>query len=111
MTMTNERTGKRAWIPRLAALLGSLVVALLLAEVGIRLFTHTHAPILLRDPAVSVRHVRSFDGQHFSEEAGRLVPVRFNREGFRGADLPYEKPSGVRRVAVLGDSMVAALEV
>jgi lysophospholipase L1-like esterase len=37
------------------------------------------------------------------------VDVRFDREGLRGPDRPYAKPPGVKRVAVVGDSTVAAV--
>ena len=34
-----------------------------------------------------------------------------NRHGFRFPDLPFEKPEGTRRIALIGDSMIAAEEV
>jgi len=47
------------------------------------------------------------------DERGRFV-VRFNRDGFRGRELPAPgapKPEGVRRIAVLGDSFLIARAV
>jgi hypothetical protein len=37
------------------------------------------------------------------------VDLRFNRDGLRGPDRPHAKPPGVKRVALVGDSMVAAV--
>jgi hypothetical protein len=37
--------------------------------------------------------------------------VRINHDGFRGPDYPVQKPTGVIRVAVLGDSYVEAIQV
>jgi hypothetical protein len=37
------------------------------------------------------------------------VDLRFDREGLRGPDRPYAKPAGVKRIALVGDSMVAAV--
>jgi hypothetical protein len=45
----------------------------------------------------------------FVDEAEAEVELRFNREGFRGPDRPMAKPPGTFRIAVVGDSMVAAV--
>ena len=39
------------------------------------------------------------------------VPVRANHFGFRGREYPSDKPAGVYRIMILGDSMVEALQV
>jgi lysophospholipase L1-like esterase len=43
------------------------------------------------------------------DEAGRAVSLRFNSAGFRGPDWSRGKPAHGLRVAVLGDSMTAAI--
>ena len=45
----------------------------------------------------------------FVPEAGRAAHLRVHRDGFRGPDLPYQKAPGTARVALLGDSMIAAV--
>jgi hypothetical protein len=61
---------------------------------------------------VSGKHwIPGYDGEVFVPEAGRRVRLRFHRDGFRGPERPYQKPPGVRRVVVLGDSMIAAVAV
>lgn len=39
------------------------------------------------------------------------IPVRFSNAGLRDRDYPFSKPAGTRRIAVLGDSFVEALQV
>jgi hypothetical protein len=40
-----------------------------------------------------------------------LIPVKINSIGFRDKEHSYEKPPGVSRVIVLGDSFIAAIQV
>jgi len=106
--------GKSWWkqiAKKLALLLGTLVVLTALLEIGARLFTDTIPPLTVRDPAVGQHYLESFEGMVYVPEAGREVYLRFNKVGFRGPDRPWQKPEGVRRVAVLGDSMIASLAV
>jgi hypothetical protein len=66
-------------------------------------------PLDARDPVVGKTYEPGYAGDVYVEECDCGRPLRFNREGFRGANLPYEKPAGVRRVALIGDSMIAAV--
>jgi hypothetical protein len=96
---------------KLALLGGSLLLLAVCSEVATRLLTDTIPPLTQKDPLVGQRYIRSFQASVYVPEAGRKVALRFNREGFRGPDRPFEKPAGVRRVAVLGDSMIASVGV
>jgi len=89
----------------------SVALALLALEIGLRLFSGQQAPLLVRDAIVGQRYQAGLSGRRFIPEAGREVELRFNRLGFRGPDRPFAKPPGVRRIAVLGDSFVAAVQV
>jgi len=93
----------------LALLLVTLVVLAGGLEIGARIFTDMPPAIGVRDTVVGKRHRPHFADDVFVEEAGRKVFLRFNREGFRGADVPYDVTPGTRRIAVLGDSFVAAV--
>ncbi len=88
-----------------------LVAVALAGEVAVRASTATEPPLLVVDPVLGRRYVRGFEGTIYNPESRREVPVKFNREGFRFRDLPFEKLDGQRRVAILGDSMVVALQV
>ena len=99
----------RGLLANLALLLGALVVSFLLAEAGVRLLTPYSPSLLVADPVVGKRFLPGFASRIHVPECGCEVDVRFDREGLRGPDRPYAKPPGVKRVAVVGDSMVAAV--
>jgi hypothetical protein len=96
---------------RLGLLAGTLVLLTLVLEVATRLLTDTSPPLKENDSVLGHRYIRSFDGMVFVPEAGRKVRLRFNSVGFRGRDWSLEKPPGVRRIAIFGDSMVSGLEM
>jgi hypothetical protein len=95
------------------ALSAATVVAMwLLAEAVLRIFFDGVAPPLrLAYADVGETYTPSYRGLMYDPESGRAVPMRTNALGFRGPDRPERKPDGVRRIAVLGDSMVAGLAV
>jgi hypothetical protein len=99
----------RGLLAHLALLLAALVVSFLLAEAGVRLLTPYSPSLLVADPVVGKRFLPGFAARIHVPECGCEVDVRFDREGLRGPDRPYAKPPGVKRVAVVGDSMVAAV--
>jgi hypothetical protein len=104
-------TKTKLWMARAGLLGGTLVVCLLAMEGALRVLGTVSRPLTERDAVVGQRLLRSFSGRVYDAEAGQSVLVRTNREGFRGPDWPREKPSDLRRVAILGDSMIAALGV
>jgi hypothetical protein len=64
--------------------------------------------LLCNDPVLGMTFIPDYAGSVFVPESARDVYLRFNRDGMRGPDW-REKPAGVQRVAVLGDSMIAAI--
>lgn len=106
--------GRTPWTRRLggpAALLAlaSLAASLLAAEGAVRLLSPIGPALLVTDPGVGKRYVPGFRGRVFVDEVGREVDVRFNSAGFRGPEWAPRGPAGGLRVAVLGDSMTAAI--
>jgi lysophospholipase L1-like esterase len=115
ITMPNPQTPKDAkprallkrqsWRRRLLALgLGCLVglVALKVCDLVVGWAKHTQTRHWLRlAPNASVRH-RSTEFDYV---------FTTNRLGFRGPDVPFEKPPQTLRVVVLGDSFAAGLGV
>lgn len=92
----------------------TLTVVLLMIPIGeilVRLFTDVQPPLVTRDARLGRRFAPSFEGQVFDTKARKEVSVRTNRDGFRGPDRPEQKPPGVLRIALTGDSMIAALAV
>jgi lysophospholipase L1-like esterase len=90
----------------LALVLGSLLVALVVFEVGYRL-AHVHVGTVQINRA-TVRKIAN-PRLRFELRPGGVakseVEYRINADGRRGPEVTVEKPEGVRRVAVLGDSI------
>ncbi|MFM8980970.1 MAG: hypothetical protein ACKOSS_10990 [Planctomycetia bacterium] len=99
----------RGLLLRLALLALGVLLALLLGELALRLVGHEGPTGTFRDREVGRRFARSWSGEVLVEEAGRPVHLAFNAEGVRDRDWPARPAPGALRVAVLGDSMVAAL--
>ncbi|HVU85792.1 MAG TPA: SGNH/GDSL hydrolase family protein [Pirellulales bacterium] len=99
----------RKLLPKMALLCGACVLVLLMLEGATRLFTHVVPPLLVNDPVVGMTFCPHFSGSVFVPESSREVFLRFNREGMRGPDWPYDKRPDVCRVAIVGDSMIAAI--
>jgi len=89
----------------------TFAIFLLLLELAIRLLTSTEAPLFQNHAVLGKTFVPSVSTTRFVAEGEREISFRFNREGFRDENRPYEKPAGVQRIAVLGDSMIAAMAV
>ena len=89
----------------------TLAIFLMLLEAGIRLFTSTKVPLFQNHAVLGKTFIPGISTSRYIGEGGRVISFRFNREGFRDQDRPYEKREGVRRIAVLGDSMIAAMGV
>jgi lysophospholipase L1-like esterase len=106
-----SRVGPRAIFAHLGLILGSLIVVALIAE----LFLSLAMPLLYR-PRVT-RLDRELGWYHTPkvsiEDAleGHTFRVSYNSRGYRGPDYSLQKPSGMRRVVVLGDSFVDGSEV
>ena len=99
----------RAWAANLALAAVSLALALLGAEGLVRLLSPIGPALLVIDPGVGKRFVPGFRGSVFVDEAEREVEVRINSAGFPGPEWPRRKPEGGLRIAVVGDSMTAAI--
>jgi hypothetical protein len=93
----------------LALSLGALALSLVAAEAAIRLFGRSSPSLLVADRVVGKRFLPDFRSRVFVPECDCEVDLRFNRDGLRGPDRPYAKPPGVKRIALVGDSMLAAV--
>ena len=101
----------RPLLPKLGIGLASLLALLAISEVLVRTLTDTRRPLLVVDEDVGRRYLDGFEGPYYSDESEREVHLRFNAHGLRFPDVPHEKPEGVRRLLLFGDSFVAGLEV
>lgn len=90
------------------ALLGA-AAAVVLLEVGLRLFDRPAPPIVEPDPLIGTRYIPGLDIAIPAEGGRGSVRFRTNRLGFVGSDPREEKPDV--RIANLGDSFTAGAAV
>ena len=88
--------------------LATLVSMLLVLEICTRSFSTIPESVIERDELIGVRFKRSLDLQRYDAESDRVVPLKTNTQGFRDEEWTRDKPPGIRRVAVFGDSFIAA---
>jgi hypothetical protein len=91
-----------------ALIVFGLVLALGVADVGIRIANHWFPYFYCYD---AVRGWGLNPGAHGWYRREGESYLRINRDGFRGPDYPRPKPSGVIRVAIIGDSYAEAMQV
>lgn len=107
MRSSSTEAAKRA-LSLILVVAGSVAVALLLAEIGLRLMGFS-APVWHRpDPQLGWT-LRPGMTAWFTAE-GRAF-VRVNDQGRRDRETTLHKPEGVYRIAVLGDSYSEAMQV
>ncbi|HJU29251.1 MAG TPA: SGNH/GDSL hydrolase family protein, partial [Candidatus Binataceae bacterium] len=92
----------------LALIFFGVVLALLVADVGIRIANHWFPYFYCYDEH---RGWGLNPGAHGWYRREGVAYVRINRDGFRGPDYPKAKPPGTIRIAVIGDSYVEAIQV
>ena len=102
------RSRRRLWSLRLLAVGLSLLAGVTAAELAVRVF------LAARGCTVNCYASEVLLFQHHPENGFEPAPgfemqsvvlhVQVNSHGLRGNEIPFEKPEGVRRVAVLGGS-------
>lgn len=80
-------------------------------EVCCQFFVDIPTELLERDAEVGRKFVANFDDDVWNSESGRMIRIRTNELGFRGQGPSMPKPAKVRRVFVLGDSLIGAFQV
>jgi len=105
---TAVRRLTRSWLINGAVIAGSLVVALLLAEIVLRVIGFS-APVLWTYDDVTGSKLYAGARGWQREEGEAFVTV--NRDGLRDREHSRTKPPNTIRIAILGDSMSEALQV
>jgi hypothetical protein len=102
------RSRQRPRFARLLLFFGGILVALLIAEVALRVsgFTYFNAYIVDRDVGYSLRP----GAEGWWKKEGRTY-VKINSQGFRDREHDVAKPPDTLRIAVLGDSYAEAFQV
>ncbi|MFN8179180.1 MAG: GDSL-type esterase/lipase family protein [bacterium] len=93
-----------------AALLFGVLVALALGEVVIRAFRLEGDQFFEPNAWVGWVHRPGVHGTYVSDQA-KNGAVQINRRGLLGPERPYDKPAGVHRVLLLGDSYTESMQV
>ena len=84
------------------------LVGLLLVEGLLRIFDYSRPPFFRYSETLGADHRPNTAGWYVKEDR---VYVRINEQGLRGPDVALDKPDGVFRIAVLGDSYSEAFQV
>jgi lysophospholipase L1-like esterase len=98
------RTAMKNWLVPL----GSTALVILACEVGLRIAGIEYKTFVVPDEELGWALRPSSMGWYRYEGAAR---IQINSAGFRGPEIRREKPAGVFRVAVIGDSFTIGLDV
>lgn len=93
---------------RIVLFLASIVMALLVAEIGLRILGISYPRWLRNDDVLGSVHR---PGVVFRQKDEGNAVIRINSAGYRDVERSVGKPAGTVRVAVLGDSYVEAGQV
>lgn len=101
----------RGCVLRLTSILFGLLIVILAVEISLRVFLPGEINLLLPDEVLKQRYRSDFEQVRLIPESGETIHLRFNSDGFRGPNIPIEKPPGTHRVVIHGDSETAAIAV
>lgn len=116
MRLIQEARGWRSAAARAILVLGGTAAGLGLIEAGFRVYEALY-PSSARGffwephPAYGWRHPPGRTGLWYDGTGEFKVHVRINSKGLRDVEHAYEKPPGVYRILILGDSYMEALQV
>ncbi len=118
--MTNKPTvppqanhGLRRFVRLSLVMVVSLALALVVLEIAVRMIPLYPTRFIIPDAQLGWRFQPDAQGVWFNVNCPRefMNPVQINRRGMHDIDHALAKPEGVRRVLILGDSLVAGLEI
>src|SRR5262245_4705138 len=103
-------------IANAALALLSIGFVLVAAELATRIVSgppasnvHHHRLVCEYDPLLGWRKIANASKRYVTAEYD--IDEKINARGLRGPEFPYEKPAGVLRILVLGDSFVEGYTV
>lgn len=99
----------REWLIRGGLLAGTLFFALILFEIFLRVSGIQPDFFAQLDPQVSAQYIPGKKGWNVYPSGRQWVEI--NSHGYRDHEWAVEKPPGTVRIAFLGDSYIAAMEV
>jgi hypothetical protein len=87
----------------------TLLLMGLVGEAAVRVFTDISPPLTVRDVKVGNTYRKNRSKTLFAPESGKDVLMTTNNEGFRGPTRPVAKKDNTIRIAMIGDSQIAAI--
>lgn len=101
MTKRLKTSRRTPWMAKLALAACSVLAVLLLFEVALRIFLPQSEYAIILAPWGFTHKPNARITYRWR---GHKVPVEYNSKGLRGPEYSYEKPKGVFRILILGDS-------
>jgi len=87
----------------------SLFIFVILAELAVRILSNIQPPLKIKDREIGEKYIPNYSKKIFINESQQYVTLKFNKDGFRGKNRSYKKPQNTCRIAILGDSQIAAI--
>lgn len=107
-SIAGQRLLKRRWMFRILAFTFALIVAVLLAEIALRLFApDTRSPYIYDE----FTGTRLEPGHRFVFQSEGYSSNVINSQGLRDREHTLQKPTDTFRIAILGDSFSEAFQV
>ena len=99
---------KKLRLKQIAIGLFIIFITLAFLEVGVRTIARTAFPLLRTDPEVGSIMVKNYSGYTWDELSHRKNYIHTSSIGYVGEDVALTKPTSTIRIAILGDSGIAA---
>ncbi|HER63404.1 MAG TPA: hypothetical protein ENO11_05440, partial [Desulfobacteraceae bacterium] len=93
----------------LLLLLSTLLVMAVAGEAAVRLFSELSVPLIKRSEKLGTTYRENSTREIVGPESNRKVLIRINGDGFRTPSRPTAKPPDTVRIAIIGDSQIAAI--
>ena len=88
----------------------TILFIVLVGEIFIRYFTDIPPPLMVKNIKLGDTYRKNTSTVIFAPESKKYVSLSFNNEGFRGPSRDIVKPNNTIRIAILGDSQIAAID-
>jgi len=94
---------------RLVLMLLGCLLALVLLEIGVRIFSPQERALFRADPYIRTSHLPNINTVRKTTEY--TAKIKTNPQGFVGNNFTIAKPPGTYRIATVGDSFTEAFQV